>query len=72
MSIWTTLKIKFELWWLDLKMRRRVRQGRERDRMVLFAGVAAAFSILFLASIVFGANDFTGHSGQTTQRATMW
>ena len=73
MSILTTLKIKFELWWLGWKMRRRIRKAEGRSRPgVYVAAFAAVASLIFLASVVFGADAYTGLSGRpSTQRATV-
>ena len=45
--------------------------SRATGRHLLYAA-ATVGAVLFLATVVFGADEFTGLSGQPIQRATTW
>lgn len=52
------------------RMRLEIERARYTPRRMIIGAVAVA-SVLFLASVVFGADEFTGLSGrQPTYRAT--
>ncbi len=53
------------------RARLEIERARHAPRRMIVGAVAVA-SLLFLASVVFGADAYTGITGQPIQRAKAW